>query len=636
MSESGESPNTVESLLMNFDCELKKSTNLESIDLKHVELVCFKMIDTLKQVDFNTKLSKLGIFESILIIIHKSLDAGKDVTELLDILAILIWQVLLNNLSMIFPNIFEIFLNNQAYLQGIQSMDVSGLSNMIDRLLLLDYGYKHLIINQILPPKSLQFIAFLNNLVFKFQEIFEKLTCLLNNGNLVSENDLGSPIPINLNHQLSSLLQNILDLIDCSTQRDLSSLILMNHQYLLQNLVLYKSNIDISHFNKSLIDEILNLIASTLIPKFYKVFIDNTILLPPKKIHYQFFPQQTNSLSNSINFILQVLENGTLLYYLSSQSLCSNLFLTNQQFLKIAKIDSFQLYSIFNSNSSKLSILTTLLYENYLISLNLLDSVSDFPSNIIKKFKWLLLPPLPKSSLDQDLDREINCTYQNHSNLQYAQIFCLDSLKIVLKNELNSIEALNQYSSNTLDNKILINVIDSLLCSLCVSLIINNSTEENDLLFTTSNQLVYEIIKTMMQHETKSVTYSLKWVALFNIINEFCHWNFSLSPAFIQLLDYLAEADMIKTKAIKEATNDFMKRFYNKQSVLQKLQEFVPNHSSQFIEISLEDLMSKFTTESNPTDQSVTKPSESTFSSSVARRQSVHVDEYEKTKALNK
>lgn len=636
MPKAEELNESIQTSLVKFDTELKKSKDVESIELNQVEIVCYKLIDILKYVDNNTVVKKLDIFESVLVIIHKSLDADKNVANLLDILAILIWQVLVNDLTMIFPNVFDIFLQNRSYLEGIQSTDTNGLSNIIDRLFLLNHGFKDLI-KQDSKSNNLQFIAFLNHLVIKYEENISKLTHLLNGTNN-RKNGVSPAEPGRLNFQLTAIFLDIIELINVSVQRELSSLILTSHQCFLNNLVAYKENIDVSHYNKTLVDEILDLIADILIPKYYQTYIANTILLPPRNIHYQFFPPQVDSLSNSINFILQVLENGIHLHYLSLPTLTTNLLLTTQQFHESAAGDRLQLYSKFNSNSSKLSILIVLIYENYLISLNLLDDVSNLPANLINRFKSLLLPPLPKSNIGEEFTQNSKFTIQNYSNLQLSRIYCLDSLRLLIENELNSIDKLNQYSSNTVDHKISNSVIDSMLCSLCLGLISKVSNEELDILNLALNQLVYKIINNLMNIETKSVNYSLVWVSLLSIIDELCNCDFSVSPIFIQLFDYLAQNEMIKTKTVKEAVTDFMKKFYCDEPCLKMLLAFAPGSSSNnTTEILFGDLKSKYyPSEPVNSEQNVTKAIEpASLSSGAARRQSVHVDEYEKNRSFD-
>lgn len=430
---------------------------------------------------------------------------------------------------------------------------------------------------------------------------------------------------------LTSVLLEVINTIDVSVQRELSALILINKLNFFNDLVQLKS-MNISHYNKTLIDEIINSIGDILLPKYHKVFLKNTKILPTKMIHYQFFPQYPSALSNSINFILQLLENGVDLIYLSLPSLSSNLFLSNRLILRTIKKNLLKFYSTFNRDSNKLSVLTTLFYENYLISVKLLNNFTSVPATLVENFKSFKLPPLPKSNLTEPENSYLNSVNQAHDLLTFSRIYCLESLNLVVLNELVCVGEMNEYSSGTIDSKISNCVIHSLLGSLCLALISNRGKEK---IFTECmNEVVYSIIVKLMKFESQTVNYSTVWISLLSLVDEFCQWDFSSAVYFIKMYDYLSVNDMIRSKSVEEAVKSFMNTYYNNEPCLSNLIEYVDNTSLTFKEVTFEELQQKFG-EPEPPVEHLSKVSETSYNAGVARRQSIHVDEYERNRSFN-
>lgn len=621
--------------LLEIQSQVDTSIQTGSIDINIVVSHCRDLLLNLRQVNASsrkrTNFAKLTIFNSVLEIIDQSISDGKDVDILMRLFLCLVWQVLVNPfLGDICPSVMKIFSNNIGFVKSIMDTKFDNMSHVSLSLFLCDIEIE--VIDNVDRDLCIQFITFITHLIRKLD------------GAIKSFYDTAGNVSCNPSLEITAIILKLIQIIDVGVNRELCSLLLLNEQSFLEKLVQIRSQTCFPQLTKTLVDQVLIMVSDLLLPKYPQVYVANTNILPSKASHYQFLPQQEDSLQNSCNLILSVLENGNHLSYFSSLQLSINLVLANSQFHQVCKSSKLTLYTCFNKISSKISLFVTLVYQNYLISLNLLVDInlgkSVLPQQYLDKFKMLLLPPIPKSRIlletgdDSRIEAGGNSSSLITANLILVQIYILSTLLSIIPSEFNGLKNPNRYSSEVVESKIFSKFIDLLLTSTCSNLILCEYNS-NEAASKSTKVLAYKVIHLVLKIKVTKNYHPLPWINLLDIAHHSCSWDIQLAPVFVQLFENLLQQNAITSDIVRQQIAIFLKKYSYEQPCLELLLQICPDLTAIGTKnVPMNELtnllVNPIRNHEDAPARSIQQPVTQNFAAKAGRRQSTHVDEYEK------
>ncbi|KAI3406604.2 hypothetical protein KGF56_000736 [Candida oxycetoniae] len=250
---------------------------------------------------------------------------------------------------------------------------------------------------------------------------------------------------------------------------------------------------------------------------------------------------RTISLADSLKFILQVLDQGSIEHV--STAIITKLELATTKILKSSKTN---VYSTFNNLHSRISILTALSYLNYLLSDTIIEHYMDkMPTSIFTNFKSFKLPPLAKP---QEYTTNTNNTdayayVANYEKLFILQYRVLQLIEQYVENEVKYMEMKNN-SSIKIYKKSRAVLYETLFASLISSLIsaeqLDNDNNDNNgggggfgLVKSRHAYFIYTIFAKVfsLQREERANL----WVFLINSANDICYGDLRYIPLFINL-----------------------------------------------------------------------------------------------------
>ncbi|KAK6454339.1 uncharacterized protein RJT20DRAFT_57989 [Scheffersomyces xylosifermentans] len=464
--------------------------------------------------------------------------------------------------------------------------------------------------------------------------------------------------PANLdNDQLFELCASILEQFSGPAKTHLVSLYFGKVPEFLSALKEANTSSSISALNKKCLSKILAMVASSLFPKCPELFTSNMNSLVDNiknKNSLKFLPSMNSGyLDHSFKYILEILDHGLNLVYLESNCIASGLLLSVKNLLNLEK-NKLLAYTSFSRSNSKISLTVALVYLNFLITLNIRNIFEDpeYPDAILGNFSHLALPPIPKSSYlfadDKDVDVfDVDIrAIKTMDNLECLILSLGSVLKLIvgtIESELRSFEYIGTCAVGTINEKLVLKLIDVTLSSVTTTLQIAHNHKlmgSNSII----SELVIAILDRLLNIKFTNIECSLVWVSLINFANDLCYSDLRFVDIFYGLFQQLSSKNphSVQTPLIKSGLHYFVSTFVTEdaeQALNNFNKEFVSNGGSTF-EVTIEELTSLYKGTNAPrvyeTNYSTISQTErddgasgrASYATNSARQQSVHVDQF--------
>ena len=406
-----------------------------------------------------------------------------------------------------------------------------------------------------------------------------------------------------------------------------------------------------SSINKKCYLKIVSLVTTNIFPLYPLIFESNSAVFSKFVVNkhlFKFLPSTEGYLVNSHELIIELLDHGVNISYLEENDILSYLLLSLMN-LENLKHKKQILFSSFNHLSPKTSLATSILYLNFLCSINLASYFEEltFPEVVYSQFESFALPPLPKSNYlveefrntdEFELDFSLFKPMENFNHLVACLCSCLNIISFIIEDEIRSIEYANKTSSLPLNEKMVFKFVEFLFCSLLISLsLIHNFDLKgcNEIV----KQQVVDILDTLLNVKLDCLESSMVWVSLINFANDVCYADLTFVSVFQGLFKDLSEknTEISEHPLVRSGLEFFSTTFICPENSTDSLNE----GSDATIELSLQELnimcglsvYSNFDkTEKNSSivglNEQQKRSTGLTYSTNNSRQQSVHVDQY--------
>ncbi|CCG25069.1 hypothetical protein CORT_0G03920 [Candida orthopsilosis Co 90-125] len=234
------------------------------------------------------------------------------------------------------------------------------------------------------------------------------------------------------------------------------------------------------------------------------------------------------TLTESLQFILQVLDQGTALLNSRSITKLSNTFEV------INSSSDYEIYSSYNELKTNTSLITVLLYLNYLLSRNVSSYYIDsLPNPISSRFKVFELPPLSKPEEFVTTPLDLLDESQKPENLYRLQLKVLELIDQYVARECQNLNI----GSGPTQTKLILSFYELLLASILSTRICckNYSQAKKSCI----EQQTSAILNTALNLQYNAVNTSRLWVCLINYANDICYSDLRYINNFVELFESL-------------------------------------------------------------------------------------------------
>ncbi|KAK6463352.1 hypothetical protein DFJ63DRAFT_334888 [Scheffersomyces coipomensis] len=378
------------------------------------------------------------------------------------------------------------------------------------------------------------------------------------------------------NDNLFSVLVKLLELMDCEFDKEI---MLLLHEYtqVFKHITTIESKFvpQLSESNLKLIKIVKSTTYETFISKYpssdYSLLFEmGNESMKGDFLDYVKSNDDTQKLEKCFQFVLEVLDQGINQDYLIWNNGSDSLLFYLRDISK-DQDDRLKFYTSFNKLNSKISLGTTVLYLNFIISLSLssvYESI-DFPNIILDYFKPLKLPPVSKTKLM--LSPINNGSSNSYGTLQVCLIHNLKMTLWILEDEIKSLASINQYTPGTARYSVIFKLIELSFPSLISALIFAERDNENDVMNQIIRNLVKSVFEMIVNIEIKEIGNSLVWVSLINFANDVCYSDLRYVSMFYDMLGYLDSRS--SSKIYDPLVRSGLQFFYS---------TFCPNNKSTF------------------------------------------------------
>jgi len=234
------------------------------------------------------------------------------------------------------------------------------------------------------------------------------------------------------------------------------------------------------------------------------------------------------TVTESLQFILQVLDQGTTLF--NSRSITKLLIA-----LEVLKSSpDYQVYSSYNELKTNTSLITVLLYSNYLLSHNVSSFYMDsLPSPILSRFKTFELSPLSKPEEFVTNPSDLLNESQKPEKMYLLQMHVLELIDHYLDLECQNLN--NEISP--MQTKLFISFFNLLLASLLSTRIC--CRDYNQIKKSCIEQQITAIFNKALNLQCDAVDTSRLWVCLVNYANDICYGDLRFINNFVKLFQDL-------------------------------------------------------------------------------------------------
>jgi hypothetical protein len=541
--------------------------------------------------------------------------------DLCEVLSLFLWRLLTQKADHLhFKDVLTIVSDNKPEIVKI----ASHINNIDNEILLNLHLYK--------SSKSLSVYSFLKVLC-DFYLPFSTLVRQL------EKDCLASIIPKSIEDHLFDLIT----MLKTNLESELGTLLLLDHKTLVESLSIFRKSKQLSSLANKCVEKVFEIIDHFLLPKYPNIFMSNQSLLSDRFHLLKFL----DNLEFSFRFILEMLDHGVFIDYSESPVILSSLALSCSTIYEHLKKNKLETYTIFNKLNSKISFSTMSIYLNFLISMNLMNGWKTLPKLILSKFKPMFLPPLPRSlefflehTSTDAFGNDCGLVYNsaNLDNLSLALTMDLEVMLLVTANEFEGLKLMNTYTTESIQQKLVMKISDFMISSLTSTLIATNSRHDG-IFHDRIQNLVYENLHNLVNSDT---TNSMQWVNLLDFANDICYSDLHCIEILESLFDTLIKMnpDIGQSSLITSGLKFFIQTFAPNSTQLKALGERVFD-TEELKEIHLDDYNYIYDAYPKPTIRLEPKSSGTVMSHGLqndnslrnyatnsARQQSIHVDEY--------
>ena len=544
--------------------------------------------------------------------------------DLCEVLSFFLWSLLTQKADHLhFKDVLTIVSDNKPEIVKI----ANHIINIDDEILLNLNLYKSSKSSKSFPVDS--FLKFLCNFCLPFGILVRQL----------EKECLASIIPNSIEDHLFDLITMMKSNLDS----ELGTLLLLDHKTLVERLSIFRKSKLLSSLANKCVEKVFEIIEHFLLPKYPTIFMSNQLFLSDRFHLLKFL----DNIEFSFKFILEILDHGVFIDYSESSDISSSLALSCSTIYEHLKKNKLETYTVFNKLNSKISFSTMSIYLNFLISMNLMNGWKTLPKLILSKFKPMFLPPLPRSlefflehTSTDAFGNDCGLVYNsaNLDNLSLALTMNLEVMLLVTVDEFEALKLMNTYSTERIQQKLVMKISDLVISSLTSALIATN-TRQAGIVHDRIQTLVYENLHNLVNSDSSN---SLQWVNLLDFANDLCYSDLHYIDILESLFDTLIKMnpDIGKSSLITSGLKFFIQTFSPNSTQLKSLGERV-SYPEELKEIHLEDYNYIYDVYSKPTIRLEPKSSGTvmshglqndsslrSYATNSARQQSIHVDDY--------